>query len=66
MAKLGEKSAKDARNHRISISLRGGFGLGFDVDIDFSITKYLRTGIILLCSDGLTNMVDDIDIRKID
>lgn len=65
MVRLGEISEEDARNHPDKHIITRALGAASDVDIDFFDYKIPPDGIILMCSDGLTNMVDDIDIRKI-
>ena len=59
MVRMGEISRDDARNHPDKNIITRALGAGRDVDVDFFDIR------LLLCSDGLSNMVPDEDIRQV-
>lgn len=66
MVKMGELERVDARTHPDKNIITRAIGVVEQVDIDFFEVDDINTGdIILMCSDGLTNMVDDEDIEAI-
>ena len=59
MVRLGELDSESARNHPDKNIITRAVGVGETVKVD-TFERELRSGsTILLCSDGLTNMVDD-------
>lgn len=65
MVRLGELRAEDARNHPDKNIITRALGVEERVNIDF-FDFYLEEGsVILLCSDGLSNMVTDHEIEEI-
>lgn len=65
MVRLGEITEAEARNHPDKNIITRAVGATSDVDIDFFDYKVEPGGMILMCSDGLSNMVEDEDIRRI-
>lgn len=66
MVKMGELERADARNHPDKNIITRAIGVVEQVDIDFFEIDDINSGdIILMCSDGLTNMVDDGEIQAI-
>jgi len=65
MVRLGEITEAEARNHPDKNIITRAVGATSNVDIDFFDYKVRPGGIILMCSDGLSNMVEDEDIRRI-
>ena len=65
MVRLGEITEAEARNHPDKNIITRAVGATPNVDIDFFDYKVEPGGMILMCSDGLSNMVEDEDIRKI-
>ena len=65
MVRMGEISREDARNHPDKNIITRALGAKEEVDIDFFDIKLHPDSIILLCSDGLTNMVTDDVIAQI-
>ena len=65
MVRLGEITEAEARNHPDKNIITRAVGATSNVDIDFFDYKVGPGGIILMCSDGLSNMVEDEDIRRI-
>ena len=59
MVRLGEISPEEARNHRDKNIITRALGAEKTVDIDFFDLKLEAGDTILMCSDGLSNMVDD-------
>lgn len=65
MVRMGGIDREEARNHPDKNIITRAVGARDDVEIDF-FNLELQTGdMVLLCSDGLTNMVDDEMIRRI-
>lgn len=64
LVKSGELSEKDAKNHPKKNVLMRALGASPDVDMDIFNVELGVDG-ILLCSDGLTNMLDDDTIMKV-
>ena len=65
MVRLGEITEAEARNHPDKNIITRAVGATSNVDIDFFDYKVGHGGIILMCSDGLSNMVEDEEIRRI-
>lgn len=65
MIRLGGLSREDARLHPDKNIITRAIGAKDEVEADF-FTEELETGdIVLMCSDGLTNMLDDKEIEAI-
>lgn len=65
MVRMGGIDREEARTHPDKNIITRAVGAKDDVEIDF-FNLELQTGdMVLLCSDGLTNMVDDEMIRRI-
>ena len=65
MVRLGEITEEEARNHPDKNIITRAVGAAETVDIDFFDYKVEPGGAILMCSDGLSNMVEDDEIRRI-
>ena len=65
MVRLGEISPEEARNHRDKNIITRALGAEKTVDIDFFDLKLEAGDTILMCSDGLSNMVDDRKLEEI-
>lgn len=65
MVRIGEIDRESARTHPDKNIITRAIGAGEQIDIDFFEIKLEEDDIILMCSDGLTNMIEDDDIRKI-
>ncbi|MCD7957786.1 MAG: Stp1/IreP family PP2C-type Ser/Thr phosphatase [Lachnospiraceae bacterium] len=65
MIRMGEIQRKDARTHPDKNVITRAIGVKAPVRIDFFDVKLEEGDRILLCSDGLTNMVEDSEILQI-
>ncbi len=65
MVRMGEIKRKDARSHPDKNVITRAVGVGAPIQIDFFDVKLEKGDWILLCSDGLTNMLEDRDILQI-
>ncbi|MCD7817735.1 MAG: Stp1/IreP family PP2C-type Ser/Thr phosphatase [Lachnospiraceae bacterium] len=65
MIRMGELQRKDARSHPDKNVITRAVGVKVPVRVDFFDVKLEAGDYILLCSDGLTNMVDDSEILQI-
>ncbi len=65
LVKSGEISSEDAENHPRKNVLTRSLGVTEEIDIDVTILPALPNDQILLCSDGLTNMVKDQEIKSV-
>ena len=62
---LGKMSKEEARVSRNKNLITRAIGTERTVDVDFFITEYDRDAVLLLCSDGLTNHVEEAELEKI-
>ena len=65
MVRMGEINAEQARNHPDKNIITRALGAERTVDIDFFDLKLEPGNVILMCSDSLSNMVEDSQIREI-
>ena len=65
MINLGELDRKNARTHENKNIITRAVGVDSEVVADFCEVDYSKDDIILMCSDGLSNMIDDEDIKRI-
>lgn len=65
MIRSGRIARSEARNHPDKNKITRAVGVFPKVDIDFFETKVVPGDTVLLCTDGLTNMVEDEEIKKI-
>ena len=65
MVRMGELNAEEARNHPDKNIITRALGAERTVDIDFFDLKLEPGNVILMCSDGLSNMVEDDRIGEI-
>ena len=65
MVRLGELTPEEGRNHPDKNIITRAVGTNEDVKIDFFDVKLDRGDQILMCSDGLSNMVEDQRIFEI-
>ena len=65
MVRVGKIAKSEARNHPDKNKITRAVGVFPKVDIDFFEVKLEPQDMILMCTDGLTNMIEDDDIRKI-
>ena len=62
---MGEIKPEEARNHPDKNIITRALGAERTVDIDFFDLKLEPDSTILMCSDGLSNMVEDSKIEEI-
>jgi protein phosphatase len=65
MVRLGEMDKSEARKHPDKNIITRAIGATDTVKVDFFEVDIDENDEVLLCSDGLTNMIDDDDIWKI-
>ena len=65
MVRLGELSEEEGRHHPDKNIITRAIGTSEDIRVDFFDMKLEEGDRILMCSDGLTNMVDNGQIREI-
>ncbi len=65
MVRAGEIDRESARTHPDKNIITRAIGASEDIDIDFFEIELKQDDTILMCTDGLTNMLEDGDIRKI-
>ncbi len=63
MVKSGELAKENVRSHPNKNIITRALGIGADVEADYFQMEVMENDIILMCSDGLTNMIEDIDIE---
>ena len=65
MVRMGEMDASEAKSHPDKNIITRAVGAFDELEIDF-FEEHVQAGDeILMCTDGLSNMVDDTDIRQI-
>ena len=65
MIRSGRIARSEARNHPDKNKITRAVGVFPKVDVDFFEAKVTPGDTVLLCTDGLTNMVEDEEIKKI-
>lgn len=65
MVRLGGIDRETARNHPDKNIITRAIGATPSVDVDFFQVELQEDELILMCSDGLTNMLEDEEIRMI-
>lgn len=65
MVRIGTISHLEARNHPDKNIITRAIGASVEVEPDFFTVELEENDIVLLCSDGLTNMLEDEEIRMI-
>lgn len=63
MVRAGEIDESEARSHPMKNKITRAIGGDYDIRVDFFDMKLNPDDRILMCTDGLTNMVEDEDIR---
>ena len=59
------KMERDSESYRNQKNITRAVGIGKRVEADFFEVPLLESDCVLLCSDGLTNMVDDAEISRV-
>lgn len=65
MVRLGEMNKEEAKDHPDRNIITRAIGAGNELLIDFFEVEVEPEDTILMCSDGLTNMLEDEEIRRI-
>lgn len=65
MIRIGELDRSAAREHPDKNIITRALGVAEKVEVDFFEVDLKKGDIILMCSDGLTNMVEDEQIRRV-
>lgn len=65
MVRRGGMGREEARNHPDKNIITRAIGADDDVKIDFFTVQLKEGDLILMCTDGLTNMLEDEEIRMI-
>jgi len=65
MLRAGEITKEEAKVHPERNVITRAIGAGWEIKVDFFEVDLEKGDIILMCSDGLTNMVEDKDILDI-
>lgn len=65
MVRMGEMAASEAKNHPDKNIITRAVGAFEELEIDFFEESLCEGDVIIMCTDGLSNMVDDDTIREI-
>lgn len=65
LVRLGEVDKEDAKDHPDKNIITRAIGANRNLVVDFFEVELDREDYVLICSDGLTNMVEDNEIRNI-
>lgn len=63
MLDRGEITEEEAKNHPIKNFITRALGVRDRINIDFTSEDFGKDDILLLCTDGLSNFVDDNDLK---
>lgn len=65
LIELGLLTDEQAKNHADKNIITRCVGMGAKIDVDFNRRELELEDVLVLCSDGLTNMVEDEEIRAL-
>lgn len=65
MVRMGGIDRDEARNHRDKNIITRAVGVSETVEVDFFTVGMEKGDLVLMCTDGLTNMLEDEEIRMI-
>jgi serine/threonine protein phosphatase PrpC len=65
MVRLGEMDKADAKDHPDKNIITRAVGVVPELSVDFFEVELKPGDTVLMCSDGLTNMIEDEEIKKI-
>lgn len=65
LIKNGSITPEEAINHPQKNLITRAVGTSSDIQLDFYVLDYKPNDILIICSDGLTNMLNDDDIMKL-
>ncbi len=65
MVRIGTISHSEARNHPDKNIITRAIGVAVEVEPDFFTVELQEGDVVLMCTDGLTNMLEDEEIRMI-
>ena len=65
MVRMGGIDRSEARNHPDKNIITRAIGASDTVNVDFFSVELEKGDIVLMCSDGLTNMLEDEEIQRI-
>ncbi|HAT53938.1 MAG TPA: Stp1/IreP family PP2C-type Ser/Thr phosphatase [Lactobacillus sp.] len=65
LVKLGQITEEDARTHPEKNIITRTLGINDEADIDINLYHAQPQDLVMLCSDGLTNMVTDVQIQSV-
>jgi protein phosphatase len=65
MVRMGEIAKEDARTHPDKNMITRAVGAQEEISVDLFETTLTKDDMILMCSDGLSNMIADEEIRRI-
>ena len=64
MVESGEITSEQAKNHPKKNIITRALGVNKDIEIDYTFTSLNENDAIFLCTDGLSNYIDDKNILK--
>lgn len=65
LLKLGSITKEEAKKHPKKNMITRAVGSSSIIEIDLIVREYKENEILILCSDGLFNMLDDLEILKV-
>lgn len=65
LIKRGELSAEDAKNYPQKNMITRSLGISSDADADIAVNDSEPGDLLVLCTDGLTNMVSDSEMKTV-
>lgn len=65
MIRLGELNKEEAKTYPDKNIITRAVGANLEIDVDFFKVKLEKDSLILMCTDGLTNMIEDKEIERI-
>lgn len=65
MLEKGQLTEQEAKNHPRKHFLTRALGVEQDAEADFIAVDFLEDGMLMICTDGLTNMADEKEISRV-
>lgn len=64
MLDRGEITEEEAKNHPVKSYITRALGVSDRINVDFTAESFEKDDVLLLCTDGFSNAVDETDFKK--
>lgn len=65
MLDRGEITEEEAKNHPVKSYITRALGVSDRINVDFTAESFEKDDVLLLCTDGFSNAVDETDFKKL-